>query len=435
MKLNKIFIGMASLTTALAFTACSADDAEYQQSAPKSSVINLTSSLAQSRATSDPQTTQLSTSVKVGAFGIYGGAAIENGNNNQYSVEANGDLSTTTDMVWPATGDVNIYAYAPYQSNWAYNEDNAFSVATDQSTEAGYLASDLVYGVPTTNPVAQTEEAIALNFTHKLAKINITIQKGANATIDLTNATVTVTNTKKTTTLNPSTGAVGEATGDAADILAVSALGDATTACAIIVPQELAADTRLVKIEADDKVLYAKLGTATTFVGGKSYNFTVKVGSTTEPVTEVTLSLGSTAVVNWDDENLGEAEADGKLYAEFGTPGGNASYDADTFTYSWTGSTNNLMNCFTFDNGELASYTTLNFTFSDLTDGGSVRINVLFSDNTNKSKSYYTAGTKATPITELLDETHTAADVTAIRFGGNSNTGSTVVKASEMYLE
>lgn len=318
MKLNKIFIGMASLATALVFTACSSDDAEYQQSAPKGSVINLTSSLAQSRATSDPQTTQLSASVKVGAFGIYGGATIENGNNNQYSVEANGDLSTTTDMVWPTTGDVNLYAYAPYQDGWTYNADNAFSVATDQSTEAGYLASDLVYGVPASNPVAQTEDPVALTFNHKLAKINITIQKATDATIDLTAAKVTVTNTKTSTTLNPSTGEVGEATGDAADILAVAALGSATTACAIIVPQELAADTRLVKIEADGKVLYAKLGTATTFVGGKSYNFTVKVGSTTEPVTEVTLSLGSTAVVNWDDQDLGEAEADGKLYAEFG---------------------------------------------------------------------------------------------------------------------
>ena len=136
-----------------------------------------------------------------------------------------------------------------------------------------------------------------------------------------------------------------------------------------------------------------------------------------------------------DEQGSDEPAADGKLYATFGTPGGNASYDATTFTYAWTGSTNNLMNCFTFDNGELASYTTLNFTFSELSADASVRINVLFSDNTNKSKSYYSASTKATAITELLDDTHTAADVTAIRFGGNSNSGSAVVKAAEMYLE
>ena len=44
-------------------------------------------------------------------------------------------------------------------------------------------------------------------------------------------------------------------------------------------------------------------------------------------------------------------------------------------------------------------------------------------------------GTKETPISDLLDATHTAADVTAIRSGGNSASGSCVIKASDMYLE
>lgn len=436
MKKNSMFLGMATLVAAtLALTGCSSDEMSYQVPVQQGNKISLTSSFNATRGTNELQSTQLSTAVTVGAFGISGDAVITNGDNNAYAVAVNGDLSAAADMAWPAVGDVSIYAYAPRQNGWTYNSDNAFSVAADQSTDAGYLASDLVYGVPASNPVSQTEDPIALNFTHKLAKINITIQKATGATIDLSAATVTIMNTKTATTLNPSTGAVGEATGEVQDILAVSALGDATTACAIMVPQEIAADTRLVKIVADGKILYAKLGAATTFVGGKSYNFTVKVGSTPEPVTEVTLALGSTAVVNWDSVDLGEEQADGKLYATFGNPGGSASYNAETFTYEWAASTNNLMNCFSFANGELASYSTLNFTFTELTEGGSVRINVLFSDGNNKSKSYYTAGTKATPISELLDASHTAADVTAIRFGGNSGSGSTVIKASEMYLE
>ena len=580
MKTSKLFALVAGIATAAAFTACSSDEIELQNGSSKADVITLTSRLNMTRATSDPQATQLNTAVTVGAFGVSGDATITNGDNNQYTVEANGDLSATTEMTWPQEGDVSIFAYAPYQEGWTYNAANTFSVAADQTTEAGYLASDLVYGTPAQNPVAQTESAIALNFTHKLAKINVTIQKVEGSEIDLTSGSVTITNTKIATTLNPSTGEIGEATGSAADIKAVAALGDATTACAIIVPQTVEAGTQLVKIIADGKQLNAKLGTATTFVGGKSYNFTVKVGKVEEPVVEVTLELGSTSIVDWDSEDLGEAESeeaeiepitltatfqtpgsnasynaptytwtgstsnlmtvfefangeladyhtlqftfsnlvdgpvrmgyyvgstftefgngyysagektidltalgidlstvtkiafggkssagscdilatdviligngdgttdvpgdaspgttDDKLYATFGTPGSNASYDATTFTYAWTGSTNNLMNCFTFDNGELADYTTLNFTFSELSDGASVRINVLFSDNTNKSKSYYSAGTKATAITELLDDTHTAADVTALRFGGNSGSGSAVLKAAEMYLE
>ena len=590
MKTNKLFIGMASLVTAIAFTACSQDETEFQQSAyNKGNVISLTYQLAQTRAASDPQTTALSTSNKVGVFVTSGSATITNGNNNEHSVGAAGALTTSNTMNYPTEdgAKVNIYAYAPYASAMALSSDNAFSVSTDQSAESGYLASDLVYASKADQ--ASTEDAVSLTFAHKLSQLQITIQNEAE--IDLSSATVYITGTKTATTFNPSTGAVGTASGDAAAIKAAS-ISDAGTVYAIVAPQDIAANTELVKIVAGGKQYVAKLTNAATLAGSKAYKFTVKLAISEEPVVEVPITMGTTSITEWgtpddlgeataeeaevepitltatfqtpgsnasyeaptytwtgstsnlmtvfefangelanyhtlkftfsnlvdgpvrmgyyvgstftefgsgyysagektvdltalgidlstvtkiafggrsnagscdilasdviligngdgstvpsdasqgdeqgDEQGSDEPAADGKLYATFGTPGGNASYDATTFTYAWTGSTNNLMNCFTFDNGELANYTTLNFTFTELSDGASVRINVLFSDNTNKSKSYYSAGTKATAITELLDDTHTAADVTAIRFGGNSNSGSAVVKASEMYLE
>lgn len=436
MKKNHLFLGLATLfASAQLFTACSNDESDnrFATQQSKDNTISLTSSLGMTRATSDPQTTQLSTSVKVGAFGITGTTAITNGDNNQYSVAANGDLSTTNDMVWPALGDVNIYAYAPYQDGWVYNEANSFTVAADQSTAAGYLASDLVHGTPASNPVSQTEEAIALSFTHKLSKINITIQKAENATIDLSEATVTIMNTKIATTLNPSTGAIGEATGDATDILAVSALGEATTACAILVPQQLAADTRLVKIEADSKILYAKLGAATTFVGGKSYNFTVKVGSTPEPITEVTLLLGSTSIVTWDSEDLGEAPAEEPvvepMYATFGSPAANATYEAPTYT--WISGSNNLMPVFEFANGELTNYNTLTLKLANLT--GSVRIGYFVGSTWTQIQSFSVNGTKTIDLTTLNIDLST---VTRISFGGaqNSSSGSVDIVASDFVL-
>ena len=439
MKKNLFFAGMATIVAASQLlTACSTDDFNGQssQNVQSGNTINLTSTLLTAKSTSDPQTTQLNTAVTVGAFGIASDAAITNGDNNPYTVEANGTLTAAAEMIWPAEGSASIYAYAPYQSDWTYDADNTFTIAADQTEDTGYLASDLVYGTPASNPVSQTETAIPLSFSHKLVKLNITIQQDASSTIDLSAASVTITNTLPTTTFNPSTGNIGEATGTATDIKAVSALGTATTVCAIIVPQQIAAGTKLVSIVADGKQLIAKLGTATTFVGGKSYNFTVNVGSTPEPVTEVTLKLGSTSVVNWDDEDMGAADADDKLYAEFGTPGGSASYDAATSTYTWNASTNNLMNCFTFSNGELANYTTLTFKFSD-NSNVPVRINILYSDNTNNNTNsgYYSAGEKTITLSEVLSSGKTLADVTAIRFGGANGTGSCVIKASDMYLK
>ncbi len=437
MKKNQLFTGIVMVLAAShMLTACSSEDANISSAnmASQDNAISLTSALWSSsrRVAADPQTTQLNTAVKVGAFGVSGNATITNGNNNQYSVETNGNLTTTTEMTWPTEGNVNIYAYAPYQSGWTYNAANAFAVATNQTDAAGYLASDLVYGTPASNPVAQTSETVALGFTHKLAKLNITTHQAENSQLDLSTASVTIMNTKVATTFNPSTGEVGEATGDAADIQVISALGTDRTACAIMVPQQVAAGTQLVKIVAGSKQLLAKLGTATTFVGGKSYNFTVRVGNVTEPVTEVTLQLGSTTIVGWDDEDMGQADADGKKYATFGTPGNNATYSAENFTYTWTGSTSNLMTCFEFANGELANYSKLVFTFSNLVDGPVRMGYYVGSTFTEFGNGYYNAGTKTVDLTALNSD---LSAVTKIAFGGRSNAGSCVIKASEMYLE
>lgn len=594
MKTDKLILGMTALLASAAFTACSSDEADFQQSAPRSNVINLTSSMAQTRAASELQTTAVSTSVKVGAFGISGTTAITNGNNNEYTVESNGSLSANEAMAWPseANAKVSIYAYAPYQSGWSsYNSANAFSVATDQSSDAGYLASDLLYAKAENK--TQTTDAIALGFTHKLSRINVTVSKSSEATVNLSNAAIYISNTKPGTTLNPSTGALGNASGTAADIKIATLPTDAgATVYGIVVPQQMAADTKFVKIVTADKTLVAKLSDAVTFESGKSYNYTATIGANTA----VELTLGSVTLTGWGDaidlgsatteeeeytwsptsfvamlssqsasyangtyswtaatNNLmtilefpltdgntlanfkklevttGNLSTDGKwrlgyvpdggsytnfadfpkaesgktvidltaltgidlskvkkiqiggatgnnnvitgsltiapsdvvlrgyvettggstdentLTATFGTPGGNASYNETTYT--WTGSTGNLMQMFSFSNGELANYTTLTFKLADLS--GNVRVNFQYgtgsSDNLNISSDkngdnaiFGSNGDKTITMayvtTALTTVNKTLADVTAIRFGGASASGSCTIKASEVVL-
>ena len=594
MNTNKLILGMAILLASAAFTACSSDEADFQQSAPRSNVINLTSSMAQTRAASELQTTAVSTSVKVGAFGISGTTAITNGNNNEYTVESNGSLSANEAMAWPseANAKVSIYAYAPYQSGWSsYNSANAFSVATDQSSNAGYLASDLLYAKAENK--TQTTDAIALGFTHKLSRINVTVSKSSEATVNLSNAVIYISNTKPGTTLNPSTGALGNALGTAADIKIATLPTDAgATVYGIVVPQQMTADTKFVKIVTADKTLVAKLSDAVTFESGKSYNYTATIGANTA----VELTLGSVTLTGWgDDIDLGSAtteeeeyiwspasfvamlssqsasyadgtyswtaatnnlmtilefpltdgntlanfkklevttgnlSTDGKwrlgyvpdggsytnfadfpkaesgktvidltaltgidlskvtkiqiggatgnnsvtsgsltiapsdvvlrgyvettggstdentLTATFGTPGSGAGYSGTTYT--WTSSTGNLMQMFSFSNGELANYTTLTFKLADLS--GNVRVNFQYgtgsSDNLNISSDkngdnaiFASNGDKTITMayvtTALTTVNKTLADVTAIRFGGASDSGSCTIKASEVVL-
>lgn len=594
MKANKLFLGTAAIVAAMVFTACSQDEVESSAAVSKSNVISLSSKVAMTRAASDVQATALSTSNKVGVFVINGNTTIANGDNNQHSVGANGDLSTSNAMNYPTeeNATVNIYAYAPYASGMALNSDNSFSVSTDQSAEAGYLASDLLYAFAT--DVVSSNNTVNLTFAHKLSQLQIAINNEAN--IDLSNATVTIAGTKIATTFNPSTGVVGEATGEATAIKA--ATGNVSSVYAIVVPQEIAAGTELVKIVAAGKQYIAKLTNAATLAGSKAYKFTVKLSSSESPVVTVPITLSSTSITEWGDPtDLGKATmeeadiepitltatfqspgnnasysaptytwtgstsnlmtvfefangelanyhtlkftfnnlvdgpvrmgyyvgstftefnngyysegektvdltalgidlstvteiafggrsnagscdiqasdviligngdgsstnsgndsgndsgtdsgnnsgndsgstVDGKFYASFGTPGGSASYDTETFTYSWSASTNNLMNCFSFSNGELANYSKLTFTFSDNNDVP-VRINILYSDNTNNNTNtgYYSGGTKVITLSEVLSEGKTLADVTAIRFGGSNGTGSCIIKASDMYLE
>lgn len=325
MKQKKFFIGLASLVAAVGFTSCSSDEMDNQNSKLQGGqIIRLTTSASTMRATNDPQAgTALSTSSDLAVFAMNGTTALENGNNEQYTVDGSGNMSPITAshlMVWPGKA-LNFYAYAPYNSAYTYNGSNSFSVKTNQSTEADYLASDLVLAQAATAADYDTSTPVALQFKHQMAKINVTINKAAGATVDLSKAKVSIINTQITTTFKPNatnTGddkVLGEASDDATDIVIVSALGDATSAVGIIVPQTIAAGKGLVKIqtnpgESDNRTLIAKLGEEVVFASGEQYSFTAVINDPEAPVTYITLKPGSENLVAWNDNNLGASTAE-----------------------------------------------------------------------------------------------------------------------------
>ena len=412
---------MASLAAAMALTACSQDEADIQPSAlTQGNVISLTSQVAVTRAASDPQTSALSTSNKVGVFVTSGSSTITNGNNNEHSVGAAGVLTTSNTMNYPTEdgAKVNIYAYAPYASGMALSSDNNFSVSTDQSAESGYLASDLVYASKAEQ--ASSETAVALNFAHKLSQLQITIQNDAN--VDLSSAVVTVTGTKIATTFNPSTGTVGTASGDATAIKAAT-ISTAGTVYAIVVPQDIAANTELVKITTSDKTYIAKLTSAVTFAAGKAHSFTARIAPN-----EVELTLNASSITEWGSPtDFGSADMEEAgatpLEATISKPSSvtNATWDAASNTYSWTATNNNLIDLFTFSSGELANYNTLTFTLSSLS-GGMVRVGYYVGSSfTELGAGFGSNGTKTVDLTSISDR----STVTKISFGGRAGSGDT----------
>lgn len=423
----------------LTLSSCTADQPESASS--ELTPINLFSYMAATRSVNASlQKTQIASGVEVGVFAKAGDTYITNGNNNKVTADGNGNF-TGTQLFFPSDGSaVSVFAYAPYSSTFDGKEAEAvsFSVAQDQSTDAGYLKSDLLQAVPTgTNSFTKDTPNVPLNFNHMLSKLTVKFTLG-ETDVNLKGATINVLNTKTATSLKVSDGTVGAASGDAAPIKVVTFAADATTylSSAVIVPQTVAAG-EFIQVELSDRVLNAKLNNDVTFLSGKAYTYNVNIsGGGAEAKAEIELA---STVTDWDyvtDELTGDVTESEKgaaepvtLTATFGTPGGNASYTAPTYT--WTGSTSNLMTVFEFSNGELANYHTLKFKFTNLVDGPVRMGYYVGSTFTEFGSGYYSAGEKTVDLTALGIDLST---VTKISFGGRSNAGSCDILASDVIL-
>lgn len=421
---------------ALALTGCSSNDEELQaQGRDGQTALRLVSYVSTTRSTNtELQRTQIAEGQQVGVFAKADDGLISGGDNTPMTADGSGNF-VGNNIYFPSNGAaVSVYAYAPYNSSWndMLDMDTDFSVAADQTTDAGYLQSDLLHGIPAgTNAFTENNPTVALNFVHKLSKL--TVRFNAIDDIDLRGTTVNIVNTLPGTTLNVASGALGTAKGTATNIKAAAFATDATTfvASAVIVPQTVAAGNFIQVVLTDGRMLNAQLNSAATFQSGKSYTYTVNVNHD-----GAVMGLTST-VTDWDDntdELTGDVDIEDapevKYYATFATPASNATYEAPT--YAWTGSTNNLMTVFTFANGELANYKTLRFTLRNLSEGAAVRL-LCFAGNDNTQIGRYTSNGEEIEI-DLTALTVDLSAVTRIAFGGSSNEGSVDILAEEMYL-
>ena len=139
---------------------------------------------------------------------------------------SNAGASSWTDFDF-TTGDAGAMSPAgtvPYYPAGAQNIDivayypatagSSFSVATDQTADASYKASDLMFASVTDQ--ARQAEAVNLAFTHKMAKLCVNITAGQGVT---SISSVSILNVKPTVSFDQATGAVGEASGDATTIV------------------------------------------------------------------------------------------------------------------------------------------------------------------------------------------------------------------------
>lgn len=290
--MKKYFILAAA---ALSFAACSNNESDNQVQNPDN-VIRLNASVGDiTRAATNIQSqafdedalinievTPSATNTTISK--VYkAGAAVGNVN----SLTPNG---SETPFTWPATGTVAIKAFYP---STVKSADTSFSVQENQSTDANYKASDLMYATPIATQ-AKTSETVGLTFNHALTKIIVNLTKGTGVTDDdIAGCTVKV-NAKKSA--NISSGQWTSATDDAAvDIT----MGIGANNAAIIVPQSYVANANFITIktgngDANHTKIF-QLSAEKTFQAGKVYTYNLTVN-----MSEITLQ--STTINNWDSQ-------------------------------------------------------------------------------------------------------------------------------------
>ena len=172
--------------------------------------------------------------------------------NKLFKVKSNGKLEASdgTRYIYPGESyETRIYAYKPYSGNGVVN--NVFSVAADQTTEANYIASDVLWGEPKNgNPVTR-ESAIDLEFEHRCAKlvVNLTVADGLNLKGGTLCTSEVVTGMK----LSDIASGTFLATTDKGEITFGNLTDAATqTHVAVLVPQNVPAGTELMRITLAD---------------------------------------------------------------------------------------------------------------------------------------------------------------------------------------
>ncbi len=240
------------------------------------------------------------------------------GNVGNFSFFSDQARNTGVTRYWPASGN-GLYFYAYYPAGAitgpvtsSTTTPQTFTCTADQGAADGALTSDLLFGVPASNPVDRptgntlAATAVNLNFTHCLSKVVIIIQGDGNglavADAQLTGATVALGNAdmQNQASVVPSTG-VATGTGTANATFTVKAAGNtALTNYCIIPPQVLTGKTITVTLANGGSKTY-EIPTLTA-AAGTVYTFTITVGlkslSVTSTIADWTAGVSTNGSIN-----------------------------------------------------------------------------------------------------------------------------------------
>ena len=194
-------------------------------------------------------------------------------NEYDYTAGENGalNLQSETPPYYPTNGtNINIVAYHPGDAG------GSFTVLADQSSDANYINSDLMWSDNLSN-VSKSYDPQTLTFAHKLCKIVVTAT-GVGGVSQINS--ITLNHVLPTVSFNNTTGATGVASGDATNITLLSGgTSGSVTATAIIPAQTI--DGNLItftgKTTSNDNFSAIYRVDSKPFAANNVYTFTLNV--------------------------------------------------------------------------------------------------------------------------------------------------------------
>ena len=227
---------------------------------------------------------------------------------NNESMIFDGSAWTAERPIYWGEGKSDVYAYYPYLEVEDINKQ-PFSVATDQSEEGAYEASDFLWAKA--EGVAKSDGAVSLQMKHSMSRLVVKIMAGEEYIGSLpSDATVHLHSTVTDAQLSLANGSVVKDPYGGAHSIKMRNLGirnfaegQAVVYEAIVVPQML--ETSVPLLEINSKSVSYLLEDMFNFKPGVSYTYTAVLNTST---TSIKVEIGC-EIEDWN--NIGGSEGEG----------------------------------------------------------------------------------------------------------------------------
>lgn len=185
---------------------------------------------------------------RIGIYMTANDATLQIGGNelNNELFSYNGKSWTAARKVYWDNGTHNVFAYYPYSASINDTEDYAFAVAEDQSTHAGFTASDFLWA--SKEGVTASASPVTLKFSHRMSKAIVKLEKSEDYEGNIpSDCEVYIHNTVGTASIDLSSGGVSKDIYAGTNTIKAQKISN-TEYQAIVVPQNIETRRPLIEV-------------------------------------------------------------------------------------------------------------------------------------------------------------------------------------------